>query len=521
MAISKYTQDREKKKFVESTGTAGQPGVVVLNPDGSNISGGSGGGTSSNFGAANPTAGTAVGFSDGTNMQEARVYDTDSGAGSENTVGVILRKSASGGSVELGTSTNPIRTDPTATTTQPISGTVTSNVGTTNGLALDATLTGGTAQTKVTDGTNIANVLKSDGTATGQNSQMIGSAYQTQTFSVTSVTAGTSYDVGGYSWISIYITTQYTGSTPTITWQGSNDNTNWIGFSLLQPLSTISSGSLSTTASNVLYAGPLNFRYFRLNFTGTYTSGTAAGTILFSTTPRQTVNINGQIAINGTTGVNTTSATGSTVPANAFYMGILGSSGNLQGAAAVGSLNDGAASTNLLATGIEIYNGSTFDRLRSIVNATNSTGIGIAAAGLVAQLDDTSPTTITENQFGNLRIDTARQLRVNNQQSPDATVLNTYSVHLTTNTTTTPTSATAYISSIAISSEVAGTTSTVTIQDKQGTPLKLVNGFSTTTLTTTPTVVNFQTPAKMVSGIDIVTGGAAAATVDVWINYYQ
>jgi hypothetical protein len=42
--------------------------------------------------------------------------------------------------------------------TQPVSGTVTSNIGTTNGLALDATLTGGTQRTKVTDGTNNAAV---------------------------------------------------------------------------------------------------------------------------------------------------------------------------------------------------------------------------------------------------------------------------------------------------------------------------------------------------------------------------
>lgn len=51
-------------------------------------------------------------------------YDLDTGAGTETAQGITLRKSASGGSVELGTSTDPIRTDPTGTTTQPISGTV-------------------------------------------------------------------------------------------------------------------------------------------------------------------------------------------------------------------------------------------------------------------------------------------------------------------------------------------------------------------------------------------------------------
>jgi len=54
-----------------------------------------------------------------------------------------------------------------------VDGTVTSNIGTTGGLALDATLTGGTQQTKITDGTDIAQVtaagaLLVDGSATTQ-----------------------------------------------------------------------------------------------------------------------------------------------------------------------------------------------------------------------------------------------------------------------------------------------------------------------------------------------------------------
>lgn len=60
----------------------------------------------------------------------------------------------------------------------------------------------------------------------------------------------------------------------------------------------------------------------------------------------------------------------------------------------------------------DVFNGSTWDRQRSIINATNSTGTGIAAAGIMAQLDDTSPTAITENQFGNLRMSPERALNV-------------------------------------------------------------------------------------------------------------
>jgi hypothetical protein len=107
----------------------------------SSVSGGGGSGTSSNFGAAVPSAGTAAGFSDGSNMQTARVFDIDTGAGFEYVKGVSLRRAASGGSVEIGTLTNPIRTDPTGTTTQPVSGTVTSNQGGTWNIGTLTTIT--------------------------------------------------------------------------------------------------------------------------------------------------------------------------------------------------------------------------------------------------------------------------------------------------------------------------------------------------------------------------------------------
>jgi hypothetical protein len=51
-----------------------------------------------------------------------------------------------------------------------------------------------------------------------------------------------------------------------------------------------------------------------------------------------------------------------------------------------------------------LFNGSTFDRQQSVVNGTNTIGTGIAAAGMLGQCDDTSPTAITENQFGNVRL---------------------------------------------------------------------------------------------------------------------
>jgi len=51
-----------------------------------------------------------------------------------------------------------------------------------------------------------------------------------------------------------------------------------------------------------------------------------------------------------------------------------------------------------------LYNGTAMISARQMVNAADSTGVGIAASGLLAQFDDTTPTTVTENQFGNLRM---------------------------------------------------------------------------------------------------------------------
>jgi hypothetical protein len=76
-----------------------------------------------------PGSSTLIAGSDGTNLRSLRVFDADTGGGTQWILGVGLRKFAGGGSVEFGTSSDPIRTDPTGTTTQPISGTITANQG--------------------------------------------------------------------------------------------------------------------------------------------------------------------------------------------------------------------------------------------------------------------------------------------------------------------------------------------------------------------------------------------------------
>jgi hypothetical protein len=72
-------------------------------------------------GAAVPASADQIGGSDGTNLQAARIHDLDTGAGTEFNLGISLRLPGAGGSTAGGTAANPVRNDPTGTTTQPIS----------------------------------------------------------------------------------------------------------------------------------------------------------------------------------------------------------------------------------------------------------------------------------------------------------------------------------------------------------------------------------------------------------------
>lgn len=94
-----------------------------------------------------------------------------------------------------------------------------------------------------------------------------------------------------------------------------------------------------------------------------------------------------------------------------------------------------------------------------------------------------------------------------------------YAAHITTNTTTTVTSTTVYIATVVVTCTAAGTTETITIKNKEGTAKTLY--ISPTLTVGTPLVLSLDEPVLMTSGIDIVSAGGAAATVDVFITYFQ
>jgi len=177
---------------------------------------------------------------------------------------------------------------------QTVGGTVTANIGTTNGLALDTTLTGGTQQTKLTDGTNIANILKNDGTAAGQNAQFTAGAFK----EMGSLTAGSlnadlvaSVDVANYRWFCLQITGTWSG---TLTFQGSNDGSTW-GSLLAYQLNAPTFLTSTVTANNIMH-GALTTRFLRVRMTS-YSSGTANGTLeLYTVSPANLQFVNAQLA---------------------------------------------------------------------------------------------------------------------------------------------------------------------------------------------------------------------------------
>jgi hypothetical protein len=75
---------------------------------------------------------------------------------------------------------------------------------------------------------------------------------------------------------------------------------------------------------------------------------------------------------------------------------------------------DGVANptTSTIAAHNYTYNGTNWDRRRSVIAAQDSTGTGIAAAGILGQFDDASTATVTENQFAPVRISTRRALLI-------------------------------------------------------------------------------------------------------------
>lgn len=204
----------------------------------------------------------------------------------------------------------------------------------------------------------------------------------------------------------------------------------------------------------------------------------------------------------------------------------LTSSNGTTGATVTSSGGDGAS--NSLAglkvySRAELFNGTTYDRARSAIDALNSIGTGVAPAQLVAQLDDTSPTAITENQFGNLRMSTNRALLTR----PYATSAQdwTYAaisggISNTTNPVTLV-AATAsvrnYLTACQISSDALGAATELAIRD--GAAGTVLTRMKIGTAGLTPTNIEWPTPLKSTVNtlLEVVTL-TATVTGGIYVN---
>lgn len=248
---------------------------------------------------------------------------------------------------------------------------ISADISTSNGsMSTSANQTNGNQQTKITNGTTVADVMAGD---TGFNGLVI--AQGAKTFSFTSSGTGPQtigpFNVEGYSWIEIVSSSIGTGLAITggqfapantgpfisyTTWANTNGGSN-------APNSALNA---STGAPSF---GPVKGNWFQFVLSA-LTGGTFSGTItLRATAPPIALPVNA--AQNGAWTVGSNSATGSAVPANAFFMGASDGT-NLQPLKV--SLADATSSISLLGVMPQSFNGANNDRLRN-----NTTGAVIAA----------------------------------------------------------------------------------------------------------------------------------------------
>lgn len=251
---------------------------------------------------------------------------------------------------------------------------------------IDQTTPGTTNGVTVTDGTNVGNILKSDGTAAGQNSQMVSGTFLEKTGSATgtgSIIA--SFDVSNYKWAAL----QLTGfGSATVQFQVSNDNVNFLAIGVYN--ATATNSSTTSITSNGAYAGPLQYRYLRIQVT-TYASGTLVATLEVYTVPPSL----------GVLGVNA-SQTGTW---------------NIGGASSAAMADAFANPTNnSVAAFGGVYNGTTWDRARSANSAKNTTGTGLpstAALGFDGTNYQVISTSTAGVQYVLQRSDTSTLTQVN------------------------------------------------------------------------------------------------------------
>lgn len=171
-----------------------------------------------------------------------------------------------------------------------------------------------------------------------------------------------------------------------------------------------------------------------------------------------------------------------------------------------------------------LYNGTNADLQRAVVAGTNSTGTGITASGLIAQLDDTATTTVTEDQFANLRMAPNRSLLVYPNASPADSWVFAVATGGIVNTTTAVTMKTAaaagirnYLHSLQIATDTLGSATELAVRDGAAGPVLWRGKLQTTSLPLL--TINFDPPLRGTAAtlMEIVTL-TASITGGVFVN---
>jgi hypothetical protein len=293
--------------------------------------------------------------------------------------------------------------------TQAVSGTITANAGTGNSTSVGAAASGSAVSGNPvlvagSDGTN-ARSLKTDTVGAVIPSD----ALTLQSGSVTSATTLFSFDTTGYGSIDVQVTSA--GTTCTITYEGSNDNTNWIAVPGNPQVSGTITPATTSTATGV-WQFPATTRYFRARVS-TYTSGTVAATAYARSTGAvvneavSSLNVNSVAVMNvsavspgTTTGTLVAPATPATtvIKASAGRLAMLEVSNSTASGVWVKVFNATSATLGTTSAAFNFYVAPGASRIISNADISIylSTGIVLAVTG-GASLTDNSAITSTGN----------------------------------------------------------------------------------------------------------------------------
>ena len=180
------------------------------------------------------------------------------------------------------------------------------------------------------------------------------------------------------------------------------------------------------------------------------------------------------------------------------------------------------------AVGVAVFDTNGFSSLRQVVNATDSTGAGIAAVGLIAQVDDTSPTNPTENQFANVRMTDERALLTSASATTTGTGTTLFTLTAANSDNATNVKASAgNVYAITIGNESATVPAWLSLYNTAGTPTcgtGIIQQFFVPSTATGATVhFNFSVPKQFATGIGIcfttgIAGTGSVAATDYVIN---